>query len=98
MGLAERQDEDKSLQLILHPTQDLLDQDIWTRGPPTPPFCPRTLTSTLQSCHPGSVSAHSLDMVRSPSGAPSQVLPPPSCSRQPCTLGATGRHKISSYP
>lgn len=34
MELAESQDEDKSLPLILHPTQDLLDEDIWTRAPP----------------------------------------------------------------
>lgn len=32
--LAESQDEDKSLPLILQPTQDLLDEDIWTKAPP----------------------------------------------------------------
>lgn len=33
-GSAEKQDEDKCLQLSLHPTQHLLDWDIWTRAPP----------------------------------------------------------------
>lgn len=92
MELAESQDEDKSLPLILHPTQDLLDEDIWTRAPPTLSQCPRTSMSTLQPCHVCLVMAHS------PATALSQGLSPISCSLQLSTLGAPGRHKIQSPP